>query len=83
MSRRMIRWTRSDAENGMRADSCPSDKPEGGGERGRKEAATRRVPSRNGEQKGRRRCGGGEGGRNSIEFVEQGRRVGASFLFMH
>lgn len=34
MSRRMIRWTRSDAENGMRADSCPSDKPEGGGGRG-------------------------------------------------
>lgn len=53
MSRRMIRWTRSDAENGMRADSCPSDKPEGEGEGEGKERsghATSSVQERRAER---------------------------------
>lgn len=55
----MIQRTRSDVENGMRANACPSDKAEGKGER-RSGHATSSI------QKGKER-------KNSIEFVEEGR----------
>lgn len=55
----MIQRTRSDVENGMRANACPSDKADGKGER-RSGHATSSI------QKGKER-------KNSIEFVEEGR----------
>lgn len=75
MSRRTIHWTRSDVENGMRANA----------------RVTRQKGKGEGEEKKRprdefhpeTRKGSGEGKVERIRSNSWNRRGGASFLFMH
>lgn len=74
----MNQWTRSDVENGMRANACPSDKPEEK-EREGKEKKRPRDEFQIGDQK-KKMVSGKEGRKKEFDRMEG---EGTSFLFMH